>query len=335
MSPRTRPPLPRRLIAASCYLGLAPLAGWLRRCRADGFVRHHSTQALALFLVGVATAFLGLAVSVGWAWVIIHHREVYEAVHGGLDGVLAGGVLLVLAAAWAFGLGTAVAGSTRPLPLVTRLAARRGCLRTAAAAHLAAYAGIALVIGLVAHAAALCREEGPADVYVLYDDMGVAPRWLFRLGAYRIARAARQRWGPGSTAVAPLDASHLADALRRGRVLILLCHGREGMILKEDLSVLPPPCREPGQSPAPPFVYVQEGEPRPDRWQTVPVGGNLRLAYITACDGGLYADRWRQALAPAEVVTFDRLSAMLEHAGWLWLAGPAYIRQLPEDPPPP
>jgi hypothetical protein len=329
---RSRPALPDRLLAASCYLGLAPLLGWLRRCRVDPFLRHHHAQALAVVLVGATLLLAGLGLAVGWAWVIIHHRKVVESLPHTFDWVFTSLVVLLPVAAWGAGLVYAVAGSVRPLPLVGRLARRPGARRLGLAAHGLAYALVALVVGLGLHASALCETRGPAPVYVLYDDMGVAPRWLFQLGAYRIARAGDDRWGPGSVAVLPLDEANLAAGLREARVLILLCHGRDGLITTDDFAVLAPPCAVPGETPLSETthaLYVQEFSPRPGQWRALPVGGSLRLAYITACDGGRHADRWQQALAPAEVVTFDRLSAMLEHAWWLWCAGPGRVRDLP------
>ena len=58
----------------------------------------------------------------------------------------------------------------------------------------------------------------------------------------------------------------------------------------------------------------------------------LQLVYITACDGGRNAAGWRAALAPAEVTTFDRLSAVLEHVWLLWLVAPGKVRGLPDPP---
>ena len=58
------------------------------------------------------------------------------------------------------------------------------------------------------------------------------------------------------------------------------------------------------------------------------VGPRLRLIYLTACDGGQKATQWEEVFAPAHVISFDRLSAVLEHVYWLWRAGPSEIRAL-------
>jgi hypothetical protein len=43
--------------------------------------------------------------------------------------------------------------------------------------------------------------------------------------------------------------------------------------------------------------------------------------------GGDLADQWKSALAPAEVVSYRRFSASLEHADWLWIRLPWYINR--------
>jgi uncharacterized membrane protein len=338
MLPRSSscPSLAARLWAAAFYLGLAPLAAWSGRSREDAFVRHHAGQALALLLVAAAAVVLGLLVSLGWAWVIVRHREVVEALPRGFDWAVSGMFLLCLGLPWLAGLLLALAGSARRLPLAGRLAGRPRIRRIAFLVNCGLWALAGLLIGLATHAAALCRTEGPAPVCVLYDDMEVAPRWLFQLGAYRMARAARERWGEGSVAVVPLDKANLGMALRHARVVVLLCHGQDGCIIKDNLVVhasplpLPDSLASERSRPMRCRVCVDEGQDgQNDRYTDVlAVGEDLRLVYITACDGGKHADRWQEALRPAEVVAFDRLSAMLEHVWWLWFVAPERLPSL-------
>jgi hypothetical protein len=325
----TRPSVSARLRAAAFYFGLAPLLARARRSREDAFVGHHAGQALSLLLVTALFAALALLASLGWAWVIVSHREVVEALPYGFDRAVTGAAVLLLGVLWLAGLLLALAGSSRRLPLVGRLAGRPRVRRIAFVINCGLWVLAALVVGLALHAAALCRTEGPAPVCVLYDDMGAAPRWLFQLGAYRIALAARERWGDGSVAVVPLDRANLETALAHGRFVILLCHGRDGCIDKDDFRVMTSPEAYMGPEGPVRMVCVHQDAARPDDWETLGHSKNLRLVYITACDGGKHAERWREALRPAEVVTFDRLSAMLEHAWWLWFGAPQRVRDLP------
>jgi hypothetical protein len=329
-----------RLLAVACYLGLAPLFAWTRRCREDAFLRHHAAQALAFIFVAATAAVLGLLLSIGWAWVIVAHREVIEALPFGFDWYVTAGVLLILALLLLPGLLTALAGSSRCLPLLGRLAARQRMVRIAFVVNCALWVLAGLVTGLALHASSLCRAEGPAPVCVLYDDMGALPRWLFNLGAYRIALAARERWGDGSVSVAPLDPPHLEQALRDGRMIVLLCHGRDGYIYKaskEDLFITASPDWFVGPDGLRRWVCVRDSKAAEGCWVGLPVGEHLQLVYITACDGGRLAGRWQKVFRPAEVITFDRLSAALEHVWWLWLVAPGRVRDLPltdSDAPP-
>jgi hypothetical protein len=203
--------------------------------------------------------------------------------------------------------------------------------RLAQAAHFGAYGLLVLVGCLTCHAAAVCRsDDGPAPVYVLYDDMDFFPRWVFQLGAYPIALTADARWGPGSTVVLPLRRPALDRALEHGRVVVLLCHGRDGYVVSSHICVVAP--RPDAGAAVPHEVFAHPVPLNGEDWDVLPVGGRLQLAYITACDGGRNAAGWRGALAPAEVTTFDRLSAMLEHVYWLWLVAPGKMRDLPDPP---
>ena len=47
-------------------------------------------------------------------------------------------------------------------------------------------------------------------------------------------------------------------------------------------------------------------------------GRDLQFVYLSECYSGTKAPEWEQVLAPAEVVTFDRLSGPMEHLWWLW-----------------
>jgi hypothetical protein len=160
-------------------------------------------------------------------------------------------------------------------------------------------------------------DAGPAQVYVLYDDTTTvrAPRWLLALGSYRLALAARDRWGADSVVVAPLTEANLRQALRYGRVVVLAVHGTGGAIYTRPLMIVAAAESSDGE-PAGYGIYVadhvpgktyQDGNPR-----RVAVGQQVQLVYNAACEGGHSTEAWEQALAPAEVVTFNRLSAVGE-----------------------
>ena len=149
------------------------------------------------------------------------------------------------------------------------------------------------------------------------------------LGFYRVSLAAQARWGPGSVVVAPLDKHHLRLALRHGRFVFLACHGRAGEITTPGFRTTPPPLAEAGATAARGLCVANiDGDHRYGRWTLLEAGQDLRFVYNSACDSGSKAGAWEQALAPAEVRTFDRLSAVIEHLLWLWSDGPRRVREM-------
>ncbi len=239
-TPAARPGLRDRLLAALCYIGLGPLLAPWRRVRTRPFLQHHLAQGLAVGLLFVLMGLGLLAAAVAWAWVIINRRDIVKAV-GNADDWVAAGVFLAWTAVALVGLILVLCGSRRRLPLVHRLTAGSRRRRVAVLAHLGAYGLLVLAVGMACHAAAICRsDDGPAPVYVLYDDMDFFPRWVFQLGAYPIALTADARWGPGSTVVQPLRRPTLDRALEHARVLVLLCHGRDGTVVSGHLCVAAP-----------------------------------------------------------------------------------------------
>ncbi len=290
--PDARPGWCDRLLAALCYVGFGPLLAPWRRVRTRPFVQHHLAQGLAVGMLAVLLALALLAAAVGWAWFIVNHREIVRSV-GDADGWAVAVAFLVWAAFMLGGLVLALCGSSRRLPLLHQLTAgsRRRCV--AILVNLGAYGLLVLVVGMTCHAAAICRsDDGPAPVYVLYDDMDFFPRWVFQLGAYPIALTADARWGPGSTVVLPLRRPTLDRALEHARVLVLLCHGRDGAVVSGRLCVAAPT----PQAGAPGVPRLLGALPIPTHgqdWEPLAVGDRLQLAYITACDGGRNAAGWR------------------------------------------
>jgi hypothetical protein len=188
-----------------------------------------------------------------------------------------------------------------------------------------------LIVAIAVHASTLSRQDDePASAYLLYDDMGIVPRWVFNVGFYRIARAATERWGPGSVVVAPLDEHHLRLALDNGKFVFLACHGRDGDIVTPYISIFPHPLitRELEQWKHEVRVIICDtGDPY-QPWTALPSARSLQLVYNSACDGGAKAEQWEAAFAPAEVKTFDRLSTVAEHIVWLWYDGPDRVRTM-------
>lgn len=299
-------PWRERAVAAACYGGLAPLL-YFRPARRSAFVEHHQRQALATWSLGIGVFLLFLFGVLLLSYTMTWHREFYERYH--LEGHLLNAsrkLFLCWCVFWLFGLGLALLGTCRELPLVWRLAGWPRLCRATAILLLGFYGFGIVAAGLALHARALVRDRGePARAYCLYHDNGMVPSWVFALGFYRVALAADARWGGHAAVMLPLNRYTLERALAEGTFVFIGSHGvRSGLLM-------------------------DHGFLKPEDVAQMPKSPELSFVYLAGCDSGASRDGWTQVLAPASVVTFDRLTSVLEHAIWLWFTGPARIGNLP------
>jgi hypothetical protein len=306
MTPATKR---HRLLSAAFYLGLAPLF-WFRRSQIEAvpFLRHHFRQALAMFFLLACVVGLAIALFATNSILLVFQRTIFESLSADRTAV---SIVALCALVWLFlsavGFTRAVRGSTDSVWLTKRIAARRTLIGATAALGLLTYIATGGIAALAIRSTQIVESRGSSALcYMVYDDMGFVPRWVFTLGFYRISIAANEQWGAGSVAVIPLSRGNLDLALRRGCVVFVASHGRDGVI------------------------DLRDGQYGPAEAKSAPPGPHLRLVYIAACDAGLLRNEWEAALAPARVRTFERLSAVAEHVVWLWTAGPATVRTLPD-----
>jgi uncharacterized Tic20 family protein len=302
----TRPAWGVRILALLAYLGLAPVIWALPARQRDSFLGRQCAQSLVLFLtlgiITVVNAVLFLIAS----YLLVFHRVFYETqpVERVIFDIM--GVLLLLwLVAWLIGVVKALCGSMGGIPYLTRLRHKPAAVYLGVAAVLAFYALIATLATAVAQARSLSEHRPqPAQAYMLFDDIGWVPHWVFELGFSRVAKAARAQWGEESVVVTPFTLEALDIALAHGTFVFLSSHGTEQ------------------------GLYTQERWFTPEDAEALGRGSNLQYVYITGCDSGLQARGWEAALAPAQVQTFNRLSAVAEHVYWLWFRGPGVIRDL-------
>ncbi len=298
---RTPVPWAQRVLALGYYLGGAPLA-WLRPAGArTPFLAHHLRQALAVFALLPLTALVFFIAVAIISATMIFWRDLYEgvAVERNLINFsrrtfLCWGVLALFSAAHA------PWGSMAPVPIIHRIARRRRLLHLAAGCILASYTLIALAGAFTLHAGTLMRHDpAPGKVYFLYEDMDQFPRALFALGFYRLARASDAAYGPGEAVMLDLDRGAIERALREGSFIFIGSHGMTRGLLVDGGWFTPEDARRTG------------------------LNRDLRYVYLTGCD---QPQAWIDAFAPAEVVTFGRLTAVVEHIWWMWVTGPAKLR---------
>lgn len=325
-----RPSWASRWLAVACYFGLAPLLQLLRVGRSDEFFSHHRNQALTTLLLLLLVLLLyPLARSLELYCVLHYPGRPPDFMIAFFAGLGIWGLLSLL------GMGMALTGSIRPVPLMTRLARSQWLMRVALIGNSVLMAFVVGVVGLTMHASSLVREDAvPAPVYFLYDSrdyefLGSAGPKLNALFCYRVSRVARERWGPGKTVVAPMTAENFRTAIAHGRFVILTAHGQLGALGTVDgWSVWPDKVAMFGGGEDQRVVPVI-GLVKPNLPTTAATPGkDLQFVYVSACDGGKLATEWEQRFAPAEVVTFNRISIDLEHLWWLWIDAPSRLRGL-------
>ncbi len=309
MSSESEHPIWRtRLAALSFYLGAAPFFWAARTRRKNAYLRHHFEQALAIFLLLFLLTALFAALVLLLSYTMIHQRALYDQTHPEPHLLtFVRRLYLCWLVFWAYGIGLALFGSTRHMPIVAFIASRRGLRGTAMAVFVVLYGAAALTVPVAAHASLLIRtDERPGEVLLLYEDIGKFPRFLFALGFYNISRTANARWGDGSVVALRLTEEAIQRAVKEGRFVFIGSHGRaQGLLLKTG--------------------YVS-----PEDVKAMGAKSQLQYVYLTSCDSGAQKEAWEDAFAPAEVITYDRYTAVVEHAWWLWFRAPATIRALPE-----
>lgn len=296
----------RRVLAATLYLGIAPFFVCARRFRAQPFLLHHYKQAMGLILLGLLFLLLTILLVAGISFMMVYFRPAYDAFH---PEALLRSFMRKLFIVWAtitvFSIVLALLGSCRPVLFIHRLGAWKRLVTMAAVSAWALYAMGGMGVLLAWRADRMVRDDPrPGEAYLLFEDNDLFPRPLLSLGFYRVSAAARQKWGEDSVVMLKLSEESLRRALREGRFVFIGSHGTaQGIIMKEGFI-------EPEQ--------VQEMQKNPV----------LQFVYLAGCDSGAKRTTWETAFYPAAVVTYDRLTAVLEHIWWLWMRGPEIVRQL-------
>lgn len=301
------PNWPLRFRALAHYLGWAPIASLFARPSVCPFLVHHRRQAMGIFLLlGLVVIVFVLAI-VFLSYGMIFQRPFYDRTHPeGITLNITRKLFLCWVVFWAYGGALALLGSRLEMPLVSLLGRSKWPVRLGAGLMLVFYAVLAVGVPVGVHASSLTRQDAaPGKAYMLYENVDRFPRWMFTLAFYRISLAATERWGQGSVVVLRLSEDTLKRALAEANFVFIGSHGmKQGLLLKKG------------------FI-------RPEDIRKMGVNPGLRFVYLTSCDSGAQKDTWEQVFSPARVVTYDRLTTVLEHFWWLLFEGPQVVRTLP------
>lgn len=318
----------QRALGISCYFGYAPFL-WLRGIEHQQnthlykHYRYSLTVSLLFFLILVATAITD-ALGYFYATRILNPAPdqfdslaIFVAIFDWIGNI----IFLTWILTWFIGLVSALRGRTPHLPFFSSLTQNPFWLKLSLTWSFAFRAGLILLVFIAVHGSLLTAHPNPTpQAYILYTTGGyipteqlwasyTPPRWTFSLFFYPIVAAATNHFGKGSVVIAPLNETSFKEAIHNGKFLFVASHGG----------------RDAGS-----FSYAFDpyGGMLPSNLQPGDAGSQLRYVYFAACYAGYLESEWRQALAPAEVQTYARISYVEEHFIWVWLKGAKVIQDM-------
>jgi hypothetical protein len=340
VTPTPPPSRTDRLLSASFYLGLGPIIRFWPSHSLNRLRQHHYQQAMAAFFLVLMVFLATCVLEVSSCFIVIHDPSLLEHQVGYFGGLpfVDDVELLVIAAViglWMTLLVLALKGSTRQMPLLKQVSGRMWPSRVSCFINTVVLLLVPLTVTFALWATSLTRRSGEdARVFFLYDEGIPVPRWGYAMGLSRVALQAQMNWGKGSTALDRLNRNTLRTALTNGRVLILATHGDAGYAITyyspEILGVWPAEVGATDEAKSPRFLCtgVRATDDKWGKLENVRVNNQLELAYIFACNAGKKASQWREHLAPAKVVAYDRFSTFLDHALWFAFTGPSELKAL-------
>lgn len=312
-----------RILSLACYLGLAPeIAMAATRWSRNPDLLTHIRQGLGLnflwllYLLILATGFileslLGILLSVHFpAATMAIYESMAESGLLQIDVSAAMVPLVLLAFVWVIGIGRALRSSDLPIPFIKKITQNAKALRISAIGGLLSHILVVAGIAIALRGNSLAQPHlGPASVYLLYEEEINVPGWVYAVGLYPVSEISTARWGPGSVIVEPLTRSSIDRAFQDGRLVVMATHG--GGI--------------PGTIP---LSNSAENYSPADLAAIGGAGADLQFVYIAGCFAGALEGEWKQALAPADVILFNRFSWVFEHVLWMVFKAPLMVSRM-------
>ncbi|KPK34279.1 MAG: hypothetical protein AMJ65_18515 [Phycisphaerae bacterium SG8_4] len=297
------PGLRHRILCAFLYMGVAPAAFVLRYHHKSDFTSHHTKHALASSFITHVVLLVFVVFRVPLIVLGIYRDDIYYAYFTRINIVtlilliVTFSGLLILAGISVY---CAIRGKSAKVPLLRRVSKKTWLPALMVPIFAVSLAFVLLMTSLSCYSVSITPEaNNEATVYMLYDDAGVFPRWIFTLGFLPITRRASETLGPDSVCVCKLTREAFIQAFSSGKFIFLATHGAgPGRIYADRLTY------------GAPFASQASGGNRP------------HFIYLTACSLGKDDDSWNKEFPETEVVSFDRWSATVEHIWWLYAEGP-------------
>ena len=321
-----------RLLSVACYFGFTPVL-WLVGANKlkNRFLQHHFQLSL---LTSLLTFIMACAYIVSTLFGYIFYVYIWtpsfsqfyenQLIIGigetSTHVLLITGVVFALTI-WIIGLTGSWRGKTPYIPFLASFTKNEKVVRFSLFWTAFTQLILVLLIILSVHSMLLPPpSDNPGQLYILYTQGGyipiekfynsyTPPRWTVNLFFYPILQAGANRWGQESIKVLPLSEITFREAIKNGRFIFVASHG--GM--------------EPGSFTA---SYLPYKNFLPSDILPGDTGPQLRYVYFAACYAGTLKTDWENALSPAQVRAFDRLSFVDEHFLWVWFRGAKVISNI-------
>lgn len=292
-----------RLLNISYYIGFIPFYWLFNAIQYKKWSRnYHYIHALTISFL-LFCSFIIFSICFGiQTFILYFYRNVALTIPMELSFYILGCLLFICLMIWLEGIVSAIIGRAPRILLFSSFTRTRFLVILTALHHFF----VILIIVAAIHSSVIAQTEVEgAEIFLLYDDMGYVPRWVFTLGFYCDSISAINRWGDNSVAIVPLNNNTIDYALENGRFIFVASHGLEGDIILQH--------------------NIFYG---PENVVSNNISASLQYVYLTGCDTGLKREEWENVLSPAYVKTFDRLSTTFEHFCWLVIEGPKVIDSL-------
>jgi len=289
-----------RILCSFLYTGFAPVAYLLRYHQKSDFTNHHIRHALASAFAMHVTLLTIIILRIPLIQLGIHREDIYFAIR--VDTIqpifiiTAFGILVLLTG---FSIVYALRGKSGKVFILNRIS-MQPWLPISMAVIFTVCLVLLLTIAYFAYYSLSItpQHNNDAKVFMLYDDRGFIPRWLCTLIFLPVTNKTIEVDG-NSVCVCKLTPESLKEAFSKGKFVFLATHGA-----------------------GPGMIYANGQIYKADDALRVSDGNHPFFIYLTGCSVSKDNNSWAEAFPRAEVISFDRWSAGLEHALWLYSEGP-------------
>lgn len=306
--------LKQRLISILFYVGLIPFFPFLlfKKNRSKNLSGEYVT-ALAVSFVQIITGVITLLI-----WIFGYKAVVTFSPYSIIKYRLGNFFILDYLFFVIFGIGIIVwfvyviriiSGLNIRIPFITKISQNMKVMKITYVMNLSLVIFLLVIVFLTIYANKISMNPvKPAKVYMLYDDMGFAPHWIFPLGFYQVQRAAIEKWGNGYVSIEPVSKESIKEALENAEMVFLSIHGADGVFwfankIRSEF-----------------YTYG------PKQIQEIGKGQNLKFVYLANCYGGMLRTEWEQVFHPAKIKAFDYTSLYPDHLYWLWIKLPGILK---------